>query len=275
LGAGALGAVGFRGDDGEGWELERDLEGIGVDVSGLRAERGRRTPVYLKPRDLGIRGLEAEHCRYDAKNRSPTPREAEDRVISALDAALRDADALLVMDQVEDDGFGVVTPRVARAVMDAVARRPELVAWADSRRRITSFRGLTLKMNQFELAGIARPGPGDSVDPARFASLIRAAEARAAAPVYVTAGGLGAWIGGAPPSLVPGVRVLGPVDPTGAGDSFSAGAVLALASGATRAEAALMGCLAASVTIRKLGETGTARPAELVEALGRWRDQNL
>jgi sugar/nucleoside kinase (ribokinase family) len=55
------------------------------------------------------------------------------------------------------------------------------------------------------------------------------------------------------------------VDICGAGDSFSAGAVTALAAGATPAEAARFGNLVASVTIMKKG-TGTASPSEVLEA---------
>ncbi|HET6424389.1 MAG TPA: PfkB family carbohydrate kinase, partial [Planctomycetaceae bacterium] len=72
----------------------------------------------------------------------------------------------------------------------------------------------------------------------------------------------------------PGLSVRGPIDPTGAGDSATAGAVLALISGATPAEAALVGNLVASVTVRQLGTTGTASGQQLQEALQDWRRQH-
>ena len=74
-------------------------------------------------------------------------------------------------------------------------------------------------------------------------------------------------------TLVPGVRVEGPLDPTGAGDSATAGAVLALAAGATLPEAALMGNLVASITVQQLATTGTARPEELPPRLALWAEQ--
>jgi sugar/nucleoside kinase (ribokinase family) len=52
------------------------------------------------------------------------------------------------------------------------------------------------------------------------------------------------------------------VDICGAGDSFSAGAVSALASGATLQESLAFGNLVASITITKRG-TGTAHPEEV------------
>ena len=271
---GRLLAIGFRGHDGEGWELERDLASIGADVSGLAVAKGRRTPTYLKPRDIDKAGLEGEHRRYDTKNRSSTAPEIEDEIIKALDEALGRVDALVVMDQVEDEDFGVVTTKVASAIMDRITRLPRLVAWADSRRRIRSFRGLALKMNQFELAGIHDPEPGASLSDSEIARMIGPVEKAAGAPVFVTVGERGVWVGGEKPFLVPGIRIEEPVDPTGAGDSFTAGAVLALASGASRAEAALVGCLVASITVRQLSTTGTARPDELFAALNVWKEQN-
>jgi sugar/nucleoside kinase (ribokinase family) len=54
-----------------------------------------------------------------------------------------------------------------------------------------------------------------------------------------------------------------PVDICGAGDSFSAGAAVALAVTGSPLEAARFGNLVASITIMKKG-TGTASPEELM-----------
>ena len=75
-------------------------------------------------------------------------------------------------------------------------------------------------------------------------------------------------------TVIPGVKLSGRIDPTGAGDSATAGAVLALASGASLPEAALVGCLVASITVQQLATTGTATPAQVLERLEMWREQN-
>jgi sugar/nucleoside kinase (ribokinase family) len=72
---------------------------------------------------------------------------------------------------------------------------------------------------------------------------------------------------------VRGVVVKGKVDITGAGDSSSAGALLALASGATLAEAALVGNLVASITIQQLATTGTATREQVLERFELWLGQ--
>jgi bifunctional ADP-heptose synthase (sugar kinase/adenylyltransferase) len=178
------------------------------------------------------------------------------------------------MDQVEGPGLGVLTPALQRALADRAPRFGRLIAWADSRRRIMDFRGLILKMNQFELAGVHEPEPGSTIPDEMIAAELPSVEARSGAPVFVTTGERGVWAGGPQPLRVPAVRIDGPVDPTGAGDSFTAGAVLSLASGASLAEAALVGNLVASVTVRQLATTGVARPEELIPALDLWREQN-
>ena len=60
-------------------------------------------------------------------------------------------------------------------------------------------------------------------------------------------------------------RIEKPVDICGAGDSFSAGAALALFVTRSPLLAARFGNLVASITIMKKG-TGTASPAEVTEA---------
>ena len=66
---------------------------------------------------------------------------------------------------------------------------------------------------------------------------------------------------------IPAKNVERPVDICGAGDSFSAAAVCALAVSGDPLLAVQMGNLVASVTIMKKG-TGTASPAEVLAKLG-------
>ena len=60
------------------------------------------------------------------------------------------------------------------------------------------------------------------------------------------------------PTHVPACPVHGPIDIVGAGDATMAGIMAALCAGSSPPEAALVGNLAASVTIHQIGATGTA-----------------
>jgi sugar/nucleoside kinase (ribokinase family) len=219
-------------------------------------------------------GLSGEHERYDTKNRSATPAELEGRVLAAVDRLLPELDGVIIADQIEDDDCGVITAAVRDALAERARRYPRVVFFADSRRRIKLFRNIIIKPNQFEAVDWESPPPGHRVEPERLERALRELPSRISAPVVITRGEQGAIVSSPEPVVVPGVRVDGPVDPTGAGDSAAAATVLALTAGATLAEAALIGNLVASITVQQLAVTGVARPDQLPDRLEMWRAQN-
>jgi sugar/nucleoside kinase (ribokinase family) len=251
LGVGAVAPASVIGLDGEGYELEQALRSLpGVDLGGVIRTAARRTPTYTKPM-LSLPGRPARELnRLDVHPRAPLPADVEAR----LDVAeyVSDCDAVAVLDQVTSPECGVVTSGVRRALQGL--RVPVL---ADSRFRIGEFRGVMLKPNERECLAAAP-------------SAAALAE-RAGRPVFCTRGERGILLAEPDGQLteVPGYRVAGPVDPVGAGDSTTAGILCALASGLTPAQAAAFGCLVASITVQKLGTTGTATPDEV---RARWRE---
>jgi rfaE bifunctional protein kinase chain/domain len=277
LEAGSLCAIGFSGADGEAYELRKGLAALGCSTDHLHEDPERATPTYLKPRDRNDPSLEGEHERYDTKNRTPTSAATERRIVQSLDAVLPHVDAVIVADQAEEEDCGAVTAAVRRFLAERAGQpeRRRVVFWADSRRRIRRFRNVIIKPNQFEAVGKENPLPGQRVDIEELSAAMRAMRATAAAPVCVTRGGEGMVVSDPEATIVPGVRVEGPTDPTGAGDSATAGAVLALAAGAELAEAALVGNLVASITIQQLATTGTARREQLPPRLALWRAQQV
>jgi rfaE bifunctional protein kinase chain/domain len=273
LGAGGLYAIGLTGDDGESYDLRKDLASLRCNTEHLHHDPQRRTPTYLKPRNCRDPSLAGEHSRYDTKNRTPTSAVTENAIIRSLDTLLPQLDAVIVADQVEEEDCGVVTAAVRRFLAECAPRWPDVVFWADSRRRIRQFRHVIIKPNQFEAAGQQNPLPGQQVCLAELQAAIASLRTATAAPVCVTCAERGMVVSDPEVTLVPGVRVEGPIDPTGAGDSATAGAALALAAGAGLAEAALVGNLVASLTIQQLATTGTARPEQLPPRLALWQSQ--
>lgn len=274
LGAGTIHAVGIVGEDGESFDLRSDLRALGCGCETLIGSSVRMTPTYLKPRNLLDPALSGEHERYDTKNRTPTPSDLEAKVIAALDRLLPELDAVIIADQIEDDECGVITAAVREALAERARRFPRIVFFADSRRRIKLFRNIIIKPNQFEAVDWKSPPPGHRVELERLEAALLDLQARIGAPVIITRGEDGAIAGDPKPTIIPTVRVEGPIDPTGAGDSAAAGTVLALTAGATIAEAALVGNLVASITIQQLAVTGVARPEQLPDRLALWRAQN-
>ena len=282
LGVGNIHALGVTGDDGEGYELRQGLAAMGVRLEGLIVAPERFTPTYIKPM-YREQGVERESNRIDLQNRTSTPGALEDRIIEYLRDMASVMDGLVVLDQVGPRNTGVVTDRVREAICDLGRTHPEKVIVADSRERIGEFRHVIRKGNRSEIHRAA-PGRSDRSDrsdrtgrtdrshaagrgQALFERDVDAGE-ETSRPVFVTLGEDGLLViddDGC--RQLPGIRVPGPVDTVGAGDSVTAGIVSSLGAGATLDEAGLVGNLAASVTVQQLGVTGTASPGQLLEAL--------
>ncbi|MEN6582996.1 MAG: PfkB family carbohydrate kinase, partial [Armatimonadota bacterium] len=187
LGAREVSAIGFTGDDGEGYELRQDLTRIGCRTDHLLCVPERSTPVYLKPRDVTVSGLAGENERYDTKNRRKLPENVEQQLINLLPEALSQLDALIIADQAEEENCGVVTSRVRTALEQYAANNPEMVFWVDSRRRIGSFANCILKPNQFEAVSAVFPEAGSNFDLKKAIEAGRILNSRTGKPVFLTA----------------------------------------------------------------------------------------
>lgn len=262
LGVGSVEAVAVFGDDWRGGELRRILaERHGVDLRCVVTAPGRFTAAYAKPIRQGFQG-EQEDSRLDFINVAPAPRELEDHVLAHLAESLPGLDALIVADQL--DG-GLISPRVRERLLALAAEHPDVVVIADSRNHIGEFPGVVLKPNELEAARVFRPdiAPEAITDDVLRDSGRRLSQ-RAGQPVFLTVGDRGVFVfDGGRWDHVAGFPQPPPLDIVGAGDTFLAALAAALASGAAPTEAAELACLAASVTVRKLGITGAASPGEI------------
>jgi bifunctional ADP-heptose synthase (sugar kinase/adenylyltransferase) len=199
--------------------------------------------------------------RLDIKNRAALRYDAEDAVLSALNSAWPALDALVVVDQVSEPDCGVVTRRVRERLAEIGASQPDKVMLADSRERIGEFRNVSAKPNAAECRRAVGQDAAADEPGAAAAALSR----QVGGTVFCTSGADGIWVASAghEPTLSPGIRVEGPIDTVGAGDSTSAGLACALASGSGAGEAAAFANLVASITIQQIGVTGTASPEQV------------
>ncbi|MCD6351846.1 MAG: carbohydrate kinase [Armatimonadetes bacterium] len=267
LRVGRILAVSVIGDDGEGYELKQGLAARGVDMTYLVESAEVFTPTYTKPMLRDEQGQERELNRLDIRNRRPLPEELEEAVLANFAAALEQADAVIVGDQVAERELGVVNDRVREAICQSARERPDVIFFADSRGNIALYRDVIIKPNKFEAARACgyqgREEDLSADDALRYgAELAR----RNRAPVIVTAGAEGVIVfdeQGA--THIPAVPVPPPVDIVGAGDSTTAGIVCALCAGATLREAAVVGNCVASITIQQIGTTGTATPEQVAQ----------
>lgn len=277
LGIGRIHALGFSGDDGEGFELRRALDQVRtpdgrscVELTGFQTSVERRTFTYCKPLVVAAGRDPVELNRLDSKNWTPTSRNVEDRLIASV-ASLRDSvDAVILLDQVDVPETGVVTKRVREAVAETFAVRPEVIVLADSRRGLGDFPKFGFKMNAAELVriGSASQATDSNGAPPELAALREAAALLAQAndkPVFITLAerGIIGALGDGATEHVAAHPIRGPIDVVGAGDSVTANLSAALAAGATIREALELTMAAASLVVHQLGTTGTANVVQL------------
>lgn len=255
LGIGRVAVLGVIGGDGHGYELRRALEARGIHHDLLVEARARQTFTYTK---LINRETDAEDLPRVDFIFEPAP-ETERVVLDSLLSAVDSYDLILVSDQAETEGGGVVTESVRVLLSEFAAVYADRVFLADSRRRAHLFRGVSLKPNRAEAEAASLAALG-RVDFPGFREQTRA-------PVlFVTQGGGAVRVYDGPDEALVEVRTIGnPVDICGAGDSFAAGAAAALFLTRDAPRAAAFGSRVARVTIGKRG-TGTASPAEVLEA---------
>jgi bifunctional ADP-heptose synthase (sugar kinase/adenylyltransferase) len=202
--------------------------------------------------------------RLDFINTAPLAEEVERQIIDRLGREVTRFDVVIISDQAETSRGGVVTTEVRNAVGDLARANPDKIFFADSRARIQYFRQVIAKPNQQEGEAACRE-LFSRIDYPELRRLL-------ASPfLMVTHGPNGVLLVDDPgETWVPTRPEPHPVDICGAGDSFSAGAALALAAGATPIESAQVGNLVASITIMKKG-TGAASPEEVREKCRLWQ----
>jgi rfaE bifunctional protein kinase chain/domain len=259
-------ALGFTGDDGQGYELRQGLVARGVDIQALLQFPDRFTPTYTKPMLREADGREHELQRLDIKNRAPLPEAVEGTLTARLREILPHVHGVVIADQVQERNCGVITDRLRDEIAALARAYPDKVFIADSRERIGLFREVIVKPNLREALQAVGPVGEGQTDEARAEACSAELVRRTHRPAFITLGARGTLVCQAGNCQhVPAVPVTGPIDIVGAGDSVMAGIVSALCAGAEPEEAALVGNLVASITIQQIGTTGTASRQQVWE----------
>ena len=250
--------VGIVGNDyaGDRIRLSVKEKSAGQRDEFLVAADGR--PTTIKTRII------AQHqmvVRADREHRTPVNGEIEQRIISAVRAALENAHALVVSDYDK----GVITPRVLEGVLpDAYERMPVLI---DPKiRNFDAYCPATLiTPNHHEALRLANVDGETDGALQEAANKIRGRLGCDA--VVITRGDRGMVLferDNAPVKVETAAREV--YDVTGAGDTVIATLAAALAAGASMTEAALLANHAAGIVVGKVG-TATATMDEVLESI--------
>lgn len=256
-------AFSVLGEDWRGHLLRGLMAKEGIRTDGMFNQADRVSPFYGKIMLRAVGRAEQEDARVDFINTHPIAPEMEDSLLNHLSEATRSLDALIVADYQDQ---GVMTTRVIEGLLAVAKETPRMPIVVDSRSRAAAYRSLILKPNEIEAARLFFP----EQDPGavRLEALVEAAiayQAGSGRPIFITRGAEGCLVcyeGHC--EAVPGVQAAGPIDAVGAGDAFIAALAACLSVGADPIEAAGFANLAASITIQKIGITGTASPDELL-----------
>ena len=201
-------------------------------------------------------------ARVDYETDTEIAGDIEQRVVSALQQQAVDASAIVISDYMK----GCVTTGVIRAALAAGNERRIPVLVDPKIPHIDDYTGATVITPNHHEAEVATHVRVRTEDSARDAArLFR--ERSSCGAVLMTRGDQGIWLLGrdVEGSLPAAAREV--ADVTGAGDTVIATMALALAAGATLAEAARLANEAAGIAVGKFGPA-VVTPDELLRALG-------
>ena len=264
LGVGLLVPVTVIGDDGHGFDLLREVRRLPVDTTHILSDPRRLTPTYTKPMQQDVAGVWRELNRVDVRTRGPLRDEATRELCARLRLAWQSSDGLIVLDQINEENWGVINAAVRDCLAELARESPKKLMLVDSRAHLAKFDFGTLKGNRREVTNAI--GLPDERDQAA-AIATQGLATRTGRAAFCSAGERGILVArpNQPATLVPGYPAPGPIDIVGAGDAATSGIVTSLLAGAMELEAAAVGNLVASITVQQIGTTGTATPKQVRE----------
>ena len=260
----ALGAqvllVSVTGADEAGNELRTKLEAAGVNVEGVIVSEKIQTTTKVRILAGHSHSNKQQVIRIDYEGPALDNAELREALVNKLEHSISKANAIVISDY----NYGVVDARAIRTIRQAAAKIPVLV---DSRFRLSEFTGFTAATpNQEEVENLAG-SPISSTEQLETAAteLNQRLGHRA---LLITRGPQGMMLleDDATPLHIPAVGAQQAVDVTGAGDTVIATFALALAGGASFADAARLANYAGGLVVMKRG-TATVSQNELEHSI--------
>jgi rfaE bifunctional protein kinase chain/domain len=255
--------LGVLGRDDHGRRVRALLRATGIPAARVLTEPAYVTPVKTRILGGGVHSTKQQMVRIDKTTRLADRSAARRRVAALLRGWRGPLDAVLVSDY----GFGLVTGELVQAAV-ALARRRKVPVTVDSRHALLGFRGMTaVTPNEPEVEaalGITIGNDRRKLENAGRTLLRRLG----VAAVLITRGsdGMALFEPGRPTLHIPIHGSDEVADVTGAGDTVIATFTLALAAGATPAEASRLANYAGGIVVMKRG-TATVSAPELRAAV--------
>jgi D-glycero-beta-D-manno-heptose-7-phosphate kinase len=260
----ALGAqvslVSVIGADEPGNELRVKLESAGIDVEGVIASERIQTTTKVRILAGHSHSNKQQVIRIDYEGPALDDVELRETLVSKLKQSINNASAIVISDY----NYGVVDTPAIETIRQVAAKIPVLV---DSRFRLSEFTGFTAATpNEDEVENLAGAPISSAEQLEAAAKELKQRLGHGA--LLVTRGPQGMMLleNDGPALHIPAVGAQQAVDVTGAGDTVIATFALALASGASFADAARLANYAGGLVVMKRG-TATVSPNELEHSI--------
>jgi D-glycero-beta-D-manno-heptose-7-phosphate kinase len=254
------------GDDEPGKSLLEKLRAMKVDCEGVMVSADYRTTTKVRVLAGQIHSTRQQVIRIDYDGEAKLSAQISDRLKASVNDRITNADAVVISDY----NYGAVDPEIAGLVRDAAHARG-IPALIDSRFRLSSFQNFTAATpNEDEVEELLGAEHTDVTSLESSAKQLR--EQLGYQALLVTRGSHGMMLieDGGRPLHIGAVGASEPVDPTGAGDTVMATYALAVASGASFADAASLANFAGGLVVMKRG-TATVTASELLASIANQR----
>jgi D-glycero-beta-D-manno-heptose-7-phosphate kinase len=258
--------VSVLGADAQGQQLLEAMTGQGIDCGGVvRAER-YNTPTKVRILGGMPHASRQQIVRYDIEDHCDLTETEIGHMAGVLSEQMRTAQAGLISDY----GYGAVTQELAARLTGEATGKPVTL---DSRYDLLRFSGVTAATpNEEEAAAAASTSLFNGDDDTRLQQAGEALQKNLGCEaLLITRGSRGMALferGRRGPLLIPVYGTDQVADVTGAGDTVIAAFTLALAAGASFAEAATIANYAGGIVVMKMG-TATVSNDELRRAIER------
>ncbi|HOO98636.1 MAG TPA: PfkB family carbohydrate kinase [Bacteroidales bacterium] len=260
IGVGEVLAFGVIGTDPFGTEMIRVMKEQGINTENILVQKSEwDTHTYSKPYISG-----SELNRIDFGNFNILTVTTADQLIENLIKTIPDTDVIIINQQVQS---GIHTEYFRNRIKKVIEMFPDKTFITDSRTYNDFFSGSIRKMNDTEALRLCgkKKDPDDLISLSELEPAANELFNRYRKPLFITRGAMGSVICEADGiTQIPGLMIHGKVDTVGAGDTYLAASAATLAAGYGMEEAARLGTLAAGVTVKKLFQTGTASPEEIL-----------
>ena len=249
--------TGVVGNDDMGRKVTHDLRKMGLDTKGIIVEPERVTTVKTR-----IIAQHQQVVRYDREITRPIQPENIQKILSLLEAGIHELDAVLVSDY----GKGVICEPLMERVRSLTQGAGKILAVDPKVKNFPFFRDVSIiTPNHFEAAEAAGRWILSEEDLLAVGrTLLMRLQAKS---VLITRGekGMTLFQDNGEVTHIP-TMAKEVYDVTGAGDTVISVLTLAMASGATAKQAAILSNIAAGIVVGEVG-TATIRTSELDDAI--------